>query len=138
MKRVKEFLDKYFEPSDLASTIEEKKDGHYCVHGSWAFRRGNTDITYSEEGVPIWTEDFTTISLNINNETILFMLQMVNGKNVGKYSNLQTYGHIPRGEPDENGYYRRSTEDEVIKYIFNMIGGFIRDEKLEDLLNISD
>jgi len=34
-----------------------------------------------------------------------------------KYHYLQTYEHIPRGEPDKNGYYARSTEEEIIKYL---------------------
>jgi hypothetical protein len=129
LKKVKEYLDKYFEPLDI-STIGEKDNGHYCVHGSWVFERGDTTAKYDENG----SKDFTKISVNINNETIMFKLQMVNGENVGKYSYLQTYKHIPRGEPDINGYYKRSTDDEIIQYIDNMIKSISREEKIEELL----
>jgi hypothetical protein len=45
------------------------------------------------------------------------MMIIIDGKSVSKYGYLQTYEHIPRGEADENGYYRRSTDEEIIRYL---------------------
>ena len=130
MKKVKEFLDKYFVPLGETS-CEIKKYGHYHVSGDWEFVR-NVDIEY--DYTKPFPSDYTKISLGINNETILFKSQIVMGINVGKYSYLQTYKHIPRGEPDENGFYERSTEDEVIRYIKSMINIYLRDENINKIL----
>jgi len=62
-------------------------------------------------------ENNSSISININNETLQLKCQ-INGEIVRTlYSHLQTYKHLPRGESDENGYYIRSTDEEVIRYI---------------------
>lgn len=56
---------------------------------------------------------------------------VIDGKSVSKYSYLQTYEHIPRGEPDINGYYARSTNEEIIKYI----DGYLKIIKEKELKN---
>jgi S-adenosylmethionine hydrolase len=76
------------------------------------------------------------INISINNETIQFKIIIINGKSVSKYGYLQTYNHLPRIGPDENGYYVRSTEDEVIKYIELYYKIISRKEKLLKLKKI--
>ena len=55
---------------------------------------------------------------------------IINGKSVSKYGYLQTYEHLPRIEPDENGYYVRSTDEEIIQYIDSFYKIISRKEKL--------
>ena len=43
--------------------------------------------------------------------------------------------HIPRGEADEYGYYARSTDEEIIKYISSFLNVRKRDQKLSYLLD---
>ena len=97
MLKVKEYLDEHF--SRVGKCTVEGNG----VYGSWIYPKG-------------CEPDVDHISLHINNETITNRIY-IDGKYVSKYSYLQTYQHIPRGKPDINGYYRRSTDDEVIRYI---------------------
>ena len=55
--------------------------------------------------------------ISCNNETMQFITFKRDDKSFGIYGYLQTYEHISRGEPDDNGYYARSTQEEVIKYL---------------------
>ena len=114
MRKVKEYLDEYFYPEGEISTTE-RTNGHLGVFGTWI---------YPKNWKPVSNEEFYNgkknsdhITLSVNNETILVDRICINGKYCSKYSYLQTYEHIPRGLPDSNGYYKRSTEEEVIRYI---------------------
>lgn len=120
MIKVKEFLDKEF-ISHIPSTAELKKNGQYEVHGLWSYPTKE------------WSNDFFIRCL-INNETIVFQGIVKNGESVGKYGYLQTYLHIPRGEPDIHGYYRRSTDEEIIRYIKSYMIDVIREEKIGKIL----
>lgn len=128
MIRVKEFLDENFYKDDgcLDSTATIKANGQYSVHGHWHYPK-KID----------WQKSF--ISCSCNNETLYRIICVIDGKSVGYYSYLQTYLHILRGDPDEHGYYRRSTDDEIIKYIneffLKICTKEIRDKKLKKLLN---
>lgn len=111
MRKVKEYLDKNLFP-DYEGSCEMKPNGHYDVQGLWEYPKDwRTKTPFTPE-----SPDPDHMSIQINNETILVGNMSVNGV-WSQYSYLQTYEHIPRGEADENGYYRRSTEDEVLKYI---------------------
>ena len=61
---------------------------------------------------------------------------IINAKSVNKYGYLQTYSHLPRIGPDENGYYVRSTDEEVIRYIDSFYKIITRKEKLIKLSEI--
>ena len=90
----------YYPPDD-DYTLKAKLNGH---HGLFSLQLSN-----KEDG---------TLTVSCNNETMIFRSFKMNPLvNIGHYHYLQTYEHITRGEPDENGYYARSTEEEVIKYI---------------------
>jgi hypothetical protein len=146
MIKVKHFLDEHFD-STTKSTSELKKGGHYCVHGQWVFRVFYTKI--NEENIiysigkktrfsVLYNTHLTKISkfeirCFCNNETIQIHV-LDDGKFVGRYGYLQTYQHIPRGEPDDFGYYQRSTDEEIIKYIESYMTPFIRDQKLIEIL----
>lgn len=100
MIKVKEWLDTNFFGSGEAVL---KENGHYNVGGEYGFPKERKS-----------GEDY--ISVSINNETIIVGNMNVKGmKNL--YNYLQTYEHLERGEPDENGYYKRSTDEEIIRYI---------------------
>lgn len=120
MIKVKEFLDKEF-ISHYPSTAEIKKNGQYCVHGSWSYPTKE------------WNDDFYIGCLS-NNETLVFQGIIRNGKGIGLYGYLQTYLHIPRGEPDNYGYYARSTDEEIIQYLKSYMLDRIREEKLSSIL----
>jgi hypothetical protein len=134
MKRVREYLDRHFCPVG-SSTMMEKKNGHCSVFGSWKYPRDWEPVSMEEwnsmSEVKMSTKDH--ICVNINNETIIVGNTCVDDQ-WSKYQYLQTYEHIPRGEPDENGYYRRSTEDEVIRYIDGYYQKILR--RREKLLKI--
>jgi hypothetical protein len=58
-----------------------------------------------------------TIRVFCNNETLVICYIIVNDESVSKYGYLQTYEHLPRGEADVNGYYQKSTDEEIIRYL---------------------
>jgi hypothetical protein len=132
MIKVKEYLDRYFYSIDKSTSIL-RKNGHYGVFGDWSYpKRENMPI----DKYGFFTKDANYIKCCCNNETIQIFV-IINGKSVGLYSYLQTYEHIPRGEPDSHGYYRRSTDEEVIKYIdgyYQQI--YERYKKLKKIKNI--
>jgi len=112
MKKVKEYLDKNLIPIGVSS-FELKENGHYCVLGEWTYPddwRKNSDISDIINKAP------DHISVNVNNETIIVGNMSVDGV-WSRYHFLQTYEYLPRVEPDEYGYYCRSTEEEIIAYI---------------------
>jgi len=106
--KVKAYLDKHFR-WDEPSTAELKEDGHYEVFGHWGYPF-DYDNTYHPDKI------YAYIGCICNNETLQIRSGM-NGKIIGWYGYLQTYKHIKRGEPDIHGYYARSTDEEVIKYL---------------------
>lgn len=121
MKKVKEYLDEYFSPIGETSCII-KDNGYYKVSGSWEYPENIHDkFIKSNDFMKLSNEERLkykspeNISIHINNETIIINTIVDGIKN--KYGYLQTYEHIPRGEPDVNGYYRRSTDEEIIQYI---------------------
>ena len=148
MIKVKEFLDRHF-LSFEKSTAEQKSNGHYCVHGHWEYH--SLDFYLGEEIIPIsengkifknifygnelysYQRYKFRIRCSCNNETLRIDISE-NGKLIGHYGYLQTYAHIPRGEPDINGYYARSTDEEIIKYIQSFISDRIRDKKIDSIL----
>lgn len=106
MKKVLEYIlsNKCILSNTNGYSIEKKENGHYGLFGEFGYERDNI-----------------TFGVSCNNETMIFKCYSKESdlkiKSVGHYHYLQTYKHINRGEPDKNGYYKRSTEDEVIKYI---------------------
>lgn len=123
MIKVKEYLDKKYY-SDGTNTSSLKSDGHYEVHGGWEYPKGITE----SESIRFQTESKSNpqminwvpknqITCSCNNETLQIRMIIIDGKNVTKYGYLQTYKHISRGEPDKNGYYARSTNEEIIRYL---------------------
>jgi hypothetical protein len=119
MKKVKEFLDKYLY-LDGESGCELKENGHYNVFGewhypkNWSFEVSNENFRTNKQNNKYKSLDH--IYVTINNETIIVGNMSFDGI-YSKYHYLQTYDHISRGEPDKNGYYKRSTDEEIIKYI---------------------
>lgn len=139
MIKVKEYLDKYlFQCGEC--TAELRSNGHYCVHGGWEYPKGIcksegerfSRLNKIDRYMTNWKSK-DQMSFNINNETISIRMIIINGKSVSKYSYLQTYEHLPRIGPDENGYYVRSTDEEVIKYIDKFYKIISRKEKLKIL-----
>lgn len=130
MIKVKEYLDKYlFQCGECSAEI--KSNGRYNVLGCWEYPK---DIIKSEQerfygNYKNW-EPKDQMSFFINNETITIRMIIINGKSVSKYGYLQTYEHLPRIEPDENGYYVRSTDEEIIQYIDSFYKIISRKEKL--------
>lgn len=119
MKKVKKYLDKNLFCTEK-SICELKSNGHYGVQGSWVYPK-NYDEIYDKYSILIRQGEPNLkspdhICVYINNETIIVGDISVNGI-WSKYHYLQTYEHIPRGEADVNGYYQRSTEKEIIKYL---------------------
>ena len=114
MDKVVEYLDKEF---NIIWSSDATSNG-----GKWEYRK-NDSIVY----------------VSINNQTLQLRCK-IDGKYIKTlYGYLQTYKHIPRGEPDINGYYTRSTDDEVIRYInvyFKKVDfNFFRVKKLKKILN---
>jgi hypothetical protein len=134
MRKVKEYLDEYFYPDGEIST-EERKNGHLGVFGCWVYPKG-----WKPEDWNAGKKEIDHIAVSINNETILVDRICINGKYCSKYGYLQTYEHLPRGLPDNNGYYQRSTEEEVVRYIdsyFQILANqIIRKRKLKILNEI--
>ena len=139
MIKVKEYLDTYFYQYDGdKSTATLKSDGHYEVHGYWEYPKG---IAKSENDR--FKENFKNLNdwipkdqmeLSINNETLSIRMIIIDGKSVSKYGYLQTYKHISRGLPDDNGYYARSTDEEIIKYLESYYNIIARKRKRKDKL----
>jgi len=118
MIKVKEYLDEHFK-SVIPSTSTIKVNGHYNVQGSWIypFDYEQTEFIENSEQFYNHLKNLTVISCSCNNETLILRMIVIDGKNVGIYGYLQTYEHLPRGEPDKYGYYMRSTDEEIIKYL---------------------
>lgn len=130
MIKVKEYLDANFFQSDGydKSTAELKKNGHYMIFGGWEYpkdiRKKSEDRWKRENledpSMKNWIYD-DQIWVTCNNETLSINMVIVNGESYGgspcRYGYLQTYEHISRGEPNECGYYARSTDEEIIKYL---------------------
>ncbi len=149
MIKVKEFLDKNFS-SYGKSTATLKKNGHYEVHGQWSYKRLDyligDNVVYGVSNKKIsrsifYNTSFASlisykfeITCSCNNETIQINI-IENGKFIGKYGYFQTYEHIPRGEVDVNGYYVRSTDDEIIRYLKSYMIDKIRNEKIDTILD---
>lgn len=145
MRKVKEYLDKYFyqAPKDSVyyeeNSTEEKANGHLCVHGYWQYPKNWKPITNDEFLKSGNWKDYNDIDhmfCSCNNETIQFHI-IINNKMVGQYGYLQTYAHLPRNGPDRYGYYQRSTDEEVIRYINQFYQIISRKEKLEKINEIN-
>ena len=126
MNKVFEWLNSNMFYDKSLVRCEEKPNGHYFVLGTWAYpleRRRLTQEDYdrwrlcSNEEMRLHACDLPEyIEVLINNETIIVgNIYVKNMENLYHY--LQTYEHIPRGEADENGYYARSTGEEIIRYL---------------------
>ena len=145
MIKVKEYLDTYFYQVDGdKSTATLKPNGHYEVHGYWEYPKGikKSEHDRFEENNFKNYKDWKSkdqMTLSINNETLSIRMIIIDGKDVSKYGYLQTYEHISRGLPDDNGYYARSTDEEIIKYLesyYNIIAKIRkRKDKLKKLQN---
>ena len=129
MIKVKQFLDEHFD-SITKSTSELKKGGHYCVHGQWKFPVFYTKV--DGKNTHLTKISKFEIACFCNNETIQIHV-LDDDKLIGRYGYLQTYQHIPRGEPDDFGYYQRSTDEEIIKYLKSYMMPFIREQKLNEI-----
>ncbi len=124
MIKVKEFLDANFIQIGEC-TAEIKSNGHYNVQGTWCYKwieiinPHYIPKSQENENLYLMPEKMVEfgITVSINNETMYGMHIVANGEYFGEYGYLQTYEHIPRGEPDDNGYYRRSTDVEIIRYL---------------------
>lgn len=123
MIKVKEWLDENLFQAEWNCHAELKSNGHYNVQGSWI---------YPKDWKPMDSDAFRGLSpeereerlkntpdhmcIQINNETMIVGNMCANNK-WSIYNYLQTYEHILRGEPDVNGYYARSTDEEAIRYL---------------------
>ena len=83
------------------------------LHGTWTHRFGDEKRWVN---IPEHLRPINRLRCSLNNKTLTIDI-ILDGKLSGLYGYLQTYEHIPRGEPDKWGYYRRSTEEEIIKYL---------------------
>lgn len=130
MRKVKEYLDENFHSTE-SSFNERNPNG---VFGEWSYPFPE-NIEYDVPDYEICPKTPKNIIHCIcNNQTIQFRI-MINGKSESIYGYLQTYDHIPRGEPDKNGYYARSTDEEVIKYIKTYKNIIDRIFKLKRIVN---
>ena len=99
MKDVKEYLDEFFIP-DKNNNIFQVRNKNVII-GDWIYEGDNDSNVY----------------VTINNETLQLRCKL-NGNYIHTlYGYLQTYKHLPRGKADKNGFYKRSTDEEVIRYI---------------------
>jgi len=144
MRIVADWLDKNF-------NTEERQDiSKKGVNGIWVFPfpedmvyvdskfRNNEFVVIDNQTVRKELPGFQKLPLNMischcNNQTIQFRV-IINGQYQKIYGYLQTYDHLPRGEPDTNGYYQRSTDEEVIKYIKSFKYKIDRELKLKRIL----
>lgn len=113
MINVKEYLDKNFHT--IRSTADIKNNGHHNVQGDWVFPSPDNQEFYFDHEANMHLRK-NWIGCTSNNET-LRIDAVIGGRLVGYYGYLQTYEHIPRGEPDSHGYFARSTDEEIIRYI---------------------
>lgn len=118
MIKVKKYLDEHFKLME-PSTATLKADGHYSVFGDWIypFNYKSWKPTIKNKGQYIRDPNLTVISCSCNNETLLLKMTVIDGESVGIYGYLQTYKHLPRERPDKHGYYEKSTDEEIIKYL---------------------
>ena len=122
MIKVKEYLDKNLFQT-FESTAELKKNGHYCVNGGWEYPKGIREYERKRFEETSNRQNWVhadQMSFTCNNETLSIRMIFCNGEDLTTYSYLQTYEHIPRedDEPgDVNGYHRRSTDEEIIRFI---------------------
>jgi len=137
MKKIKEYLDEIC-GVDENSVIRLKDNGHYECFGHWVYPKN-----YNGVGLRDWgkmTDEERNITpdhmiISINNEKVIVGNMSVNNK-WSIYNYLDVYEHLPRGEPDENGYYQRSTEEEVIRYIDSYYSQMDhRDKKLKKIVS---
>ncbi len=111
MIKVKEFLDNNFKHKE--TTAELKNDGHYNVKGAWSFRViQKKKVDFKKD---IYTLD-NCISCIIKDEVLKINI-VKEGKNVNQYDMFTTSMDADREETDDFGYYKRSTDDEIINYI---------------------
>jgi hypothetical protein len=144
MKKVAEYLDKYFYYKlDGSRSSNINKKGEF---GDWIYPQNpkmvktEIPIFIEKDNEMVYTSEFqkttyTSIRCLCNNQTIRFLIK-IKGVYQKCYGYLQTYDHIPRGAPDEQGYYARSTDEEVIRYIKIFKNKIDRELKLERILNI--
>ena len=114
MKKVGEYLDKYFHITEDGRSSNINSKGEF---GHWCYPHPDL-IIYKKSNYPFESEKLPQNSMTIscNNQTMQFNV-IVDGEYQCTYGYLQTYDHIPRGEADSQGYYARSTDEEVIGYI---------------------
>lgn len=111
MIKVKEFLDENFKHKETVSYL--KTDGHYYVDGAWLYSiKQSKKIDYKD--TPSKLDN--CINCNCNDETLNINV-IIEGKNVNQYNQFTTSLKIERGEADKFGYYKRSTDEEIINYI---------------------
>jgi len=153
VKKVKEYLDKNFHILQVY-VVENRSYGtnkSNGVFGEWCYPSPDKQILH-DTGIPdAITENgvkkqvvigkkeknlhspINIIQCSCNNQTMQFFIK-INGVSVSTYGYLQTYDYIPRGEPDRHGYYARSTDEEVIKYIKSYKTIIDRENKLKNIL----
>lgn len=112
MIKVKEFLDENFRHNETTSSLKE--NGQYNVYGSWIFTiKQNKKLDFKSTNV--FGLD-NCITCRCNNE-ILHINVIVEGKNITQYNEFTTDLEVERGDPDKFGYFKRSTDSEIIHYI---------------------
>jgi predicted small secreted protein len=117
MIKVKEFLDKNFKHKETKSRI--KSNGHYFVNGSWIYNILQTKKLEFKKADKIGYLN-NCITCICNDEKLQINI-IIDGKNVNQYTSFTTSEDVERGEPDEFGYYSRSTDYEIINYIQHYI-----------------
>jgi len=130
MKKVKDYLDSFC-LSSSDNYLKIKNNGHYGLFGHWSY---NIEEDYSSlfNEFPKYHIK-TGLLFHSNNETLLFNF-FKDYKSIGLYGYAQTYAHIPRLKLDNNGYYQRWTEDEIINYIQKYKNIITRNKIIEKIL----
>ncbi len=117
MKKVILFANRHFTRKSKIS-FKRKENGHYCASGSYILKTnyGRISLNFNNEIVLIqaFAYDFNSPPIKYHDGEDACSIKPLKNNH---YSYLRTYEHLPRGEADKNGYYFRSTEDEVIEYI---------------------
>jgi len=116
MIKVKEFLDRNFTQPDYLSSAELKKNGHYQIDGYWSYSSDG----YGSGKCPLY------IRCRCNNETITITILVKDGQSVGTY--FQTYDHLPLD------HHSKKSDEEIIKFISSYMPSFIREEKINKIL----
>ncbi len=91
MKKVKDYLDKYY--FKIISKIDTKQP-----FNGWEYPKGIREseiLRFKKNNSSNWIPK-NQIAVSINNETLLINMITIDGKNESIYSYLQTYEHIPR------------------------------------------